>query len=902
MASRDIKADIEKPLVCKLDEDTLEDKEKEEKAPLASLFKARSSLALSMAFWVTVFYIPVIIPSVHQAFFVDLDLPNMLGSPDFESYWPNTVQLIVFTVYFSTGSTTKLAWQGLAGTVAAGLNQAFMGKLFPVGGKCLKVAAYTGSGLRGFCEEYADPNYARYEWFVWFDVIAFYFLILSSNAQENTMKFSMSWHSVYMMAFMSPAGFQPSHAVNITSVIGVSLAIIITLVPARRPHGGIILKHMVANELEAHPLNIAKKMGQISTASLNFVLRDKPQTLDERYHYKVDKVAITQRIDELSKVSAKMSDDFATSWWEGWLYLLKGGPGACEIFHEVRTHCGIFAEAFEDDIGGFDDVTFIMKKVINAADVGAMVDPAELADASSERDAIGNDLQELNDKTLQLLQLVASWKQVHADYDKFTRDVQDLMGTVDQLFYSVFEKYHNWIHTYPVKDKSRARQMMRNNMNIFVFALLQLSKEVVDLAFKVNMKYKTKPKSKKEIVQRSAEGMLSQMKATYITDGKPAFLKAMVNPEKKSFVLRNLFSIGLCFVMGNLLEGNVFASPFNATLAGTLSVLVSHFPGSAFYKNLMRLLGLAIGNALPVVMLAFVSLCGSWKAEAHLLAFFLFTLYFGMMYYTSPEWGYVGCIVAGFGCYSFTTEVWSQTTFAAAYCKIGQVTAAIAVQIIVDIIDTTIRKKFPQDIVVENMKKMLNNVVKVFEDFKEHMSSAKHGELSLIKDIKERAKETKALMASQQQLVSECEAKTTMIAGPSPPFKLELYKKTLGHLEDLLGEIDAMCLLDEFSDKISKVRKDETHWFTDSYKGFYAEVVSGMKQTFDTLLLIFERKTEALIPKEKVKVVMPNEEVKLHTESLRMATINRIMVDSFYQVLQIEQLCCESGALEFSDN
>ena len=39
-------------------------------------------------------------------------------------------------------------------------------------------------------------------------------------------------------------------------------------------------------------------------------------------------------------MAGAMSSDCATSWREGWLYFLSGGPSAAPEFREARTHCG----------------------------------------------------------------------------------------------------------------------------------------------------------------------------------------------------------------------------------------------------------------------------------------------------------------------------------------------------------------------------------------------------------------------------------------------------------------------------------------------------------------------------------------------------------------------------------
>ena len=137
-------------------------------------FFIRLSLALSVAFWVTLFSLPLYFGKLHYIVFgfqgelhetysaygrdpacesgmvgkmrnigsfsepqVVPWTPDMTPWQDnlrhrdiwcgylpalWEDYWPNIAQFIVFTVFTSTGDTVRLAWQGLIGTACACMN------------------------------------------------------------------------------------------------------------------------------------------------------------------------------------------------------------------------------------------------------------------------------------------------------------------------------------------------------------------------------------------------------------------------------------------------------------------------------------------------------------------------------------------------------------------------------------------------------------------------------------------------------------------------------------------------------------------------------------------------------------------------------------------------------------
>eukprot|EP00421_Protoceratium_reticulatum_P002058 CAMPEP_0168367994 /NCGR_PEP_ID=MMETSP0228-20121227/6022_1 /TAXON_ID=133427 /ORGANISM="Protoceratium reticulatum, Strain CCCM 535 (=CCMP 1889)" /LENGTH=178 /DNA_ID=CAMNT_0008380827 /DNA_START=11 /DNA_END=544 /DNA_ORIENTATION=- len=177
----------------------------------------------------------------------------------------------------------------------AGVNQVIMGYFFPLGGKCAKVGEPMMSGIRGFCEEYEDPNYGTFQWLV-------------------------CWHIFYMMAFMSAGGYVASHAVNITSFLGAALSIFVTLVPTIK-NGQLTCSNVVANRLTEHPTELAQKIKEISEASLEFMV-NAPEEKDkgQRYSFKATKYQIMQWIETIPGMVSTMQSEHATSWWEGWLF------------------------------------------------------------------------------------------------------------------------------------------------------------------------------------------------------------------------------------------------------------------------------------------------------------------------------------------------------------------------------------------------------------------------------------------------------------------------------------------------------------------------------------------------------------------------------------------------------
>merc|ERR1719491_2782656 len=130
---------------------------------------------------------------------------------------------------------------------------------------------------------------------------------------------------------------------------------------------------------------------------------------------------------------------------------------------------------------------------------------------------------------------------------------------------------------------------MRNNMSTIVGAFLQLGLAVVKLADQQEQskqKHQQEQTSVSSFFTHTIHRAKKYVDSTFFTENKFFIFSMFENPEKRSFVSRNLTSIMLCFLFGNFFDGNVF-SPYDAAMASTLSVLISHFTGSAIYRNLM---------------------------------------------------------------------------------------------------------------------------------------------------------------------------------------------------------------------------------------------------------------------------------------------------------------------------
>jgi len=257
--------------------------------------------------------------------------------------------------------------------------------------------------------------------------------------------------------------------------------------------------------------------------------------------------------------------------------------------------------------------------------------------------------------------------------------------------------------------------------------------------------------------------------------------------------------------------------------------------------------------------------------------------------------------------------------------KIGQVTAAIFVQIVVDTVDTALWKKFPRDIVVRNLGRIINGdgdgesgIIKLFEKPLKNVTS-KEVDNTLSKKVGV----LKEIMASQEALVAECAEKTVIVRGPMLPFKYDLYVSSLKLINDLLAELDNLCLIDGYSSTLGDERVLDLGADFENYKDSANKTMQGtlsgllkiLNQTDTTPIDDFSlmdteddsparRSLAAPAPSaeagsvEDLGEVMAQSPVGGSVGGIRGDVVRRILDDTVQHVMKIEKLCCSSGALK----
>lgn len=894
-------------------------------------FRTNWKQALSVAAWVTIFFIPVCSPPAHEKLFGKLwdagktpsdkkvcrsqlgymyntkyagyptaqpklehwaedkhgswrnDEPGKYwwcGSlnSNWDSYWPNTVQLMFFTVYRTTGSTVKLGWQGFAGTTVASLNMAVLEYMFPHGGKCNDwVEAETGSGFRGYCKEFEDPQYEGMLWFIWIDFMVLPFLILISNSNENTKKFAMSWHFTFMFVFMSKAGWEQSFAVTVTTIMGVVLAVLATLFP---------WPYLNYPDIIDDPEEIAAAITDATNTAIKRIVEAPKLHLYEastlRYEVETD-------INKLDVTLARVKDSWDASWWETF-----------DAFGTdmVRQRCADFMTHFvTETAGGFDDIMYMMKNVIMSDNIEVFneLEPGEKRDVAAERQQMKEPLQEMFDAARDI-------------FEKMTKDYipkgrvprKPVILALPKKRKQLLEAYRRMTTAFEIThDASSARQMLRADLSVFVFTMLCIGKKVEDY---VSADLESGLKEKDEGMVAQCCSFTRMLKDEFRETFNP---KKMFEKEAFHYAAKNYLCIGIAALIGNFAVGNVFTE-MSSVMPSTLGLLLSRSAGSSFQANLMRLLGVTLGKVLPILVMAIVSLSGNSGpvvSATHLTLVFIYMAMFAYMYYTSPEWSGVGCCIAGFGCYCLvgTTmdDVWSDAIFVSRYQEIGQITVAIGLQLIIDVVDSQIRRKFPRDQLVYTMrdfgvgrlkpKPTQGKIVQAFNAFFERD----------FETLAAKVAECKAAFAEEQDLLDQCQPKGQIVLGQRVVFPYQLYTNCLEVIELLLSEMDILILVANSSNDKLMGQFDWSHVCTESKRYGFLQILT---RVFSRLQLLLEHTTEEAI--EVPEQMRTSERAELgsttKTEggdaaSLRVQVASRALDRSLEHLLKIEELCISTG-------
>eukprot|EP00927_Polykrikos_kofoidii_P085155 TRINITY_DN9180_c0_g1_i1.p1 TRINITY_DN9180_c0_g1~~TRINITY_DN9180_c0_g1_i1.p1 ORF type:complete len:1028 (-),score=164.16 TRINITY_DN9180_c0_g1_i1:253-3336(-) len=669
----------------------------------SKLFWGRVRLALLVSVFVTVFSSPIFVPKLDIVLYGEPNVCNVdeilwkgpqlaEGTAEdtrvwcgymprsYKTYWPNVVQLIVFTVYQTTGQTVKLAWQGVSGTFIACLNIFFMCWLYPCGA--------SDPSHRADCDPHGPLGHGYREWVAWVDLIAVVFLFLISNAMENSMKFGLSWHLFFMMNYMNP-NIGPNYGhmqtgikylawdsemcvVMLTSVVGAAIAIIATVVP---------YPLLNLTRIDDDAVAVHKSMDRIWTEAISYFCGSQ---------YQVRHFQIEANISSLSGTISKIKANLDSTWWETF-------DIAC--FGSRR----ILYLALSDLFNTLDSVMYAVKASIHSETFQgnhnrfcSMMKPHMVA------------LKTEASTLLFLCAGAASDGRISKSEMKGLRSQQEAVKRCQASLLQAFDSI-----VAIASSDSECISMDMADEYAFVFALSAWARCIEDFSAVVD-----------KVVERRCClcGMFSWILRTIWEFVRGLFsiftISCITHKERRSFAIRNTLTITLCFLIGFKVDVSVFTR-YQATMASTVALLISHTSGSVFQQNLQRLLGLSLGKVLPLFVMVAVAqtACGTvTHSVAHGSGIFLYMFAFTYMYYSSLQWSYVGVVIAGFGCYGLLVPCNDdpRSTFGSRYEEIGQVTFAIIMQLLVDALFCL---PSPRDLAIRKIMLLNGTFTKAYEAF-----------------------------------------------------------------------------------------------------------------------------------------------------------------------------------------
>jgi len=234
--------------------------------------------------------------------------------------------------------------------------------------------------------------------------------------------------------------------------------------------------------------------------------------------------------------------------------------------------------------------------------------------------------------------------------------------------------------------------------------------------------------------------------------------------------------------------------PYSSTMGATLSLLISDVGGSAMEKNLKRLLGVVLGKVIPIIIIGNLDYFGCEKTDrfvAQGIAVFIFIFAFEYINFTSPSWGYVGGLIAAFGCYPLFTyptcegyvQDNGQATFIGNYEELCEVTTGILLQMFVD---NVFERFSARDFAIQHLTDVKTRTTGCLRLF--------FGLQTEGLDLRDKKSSALASLNKAKGLISEVDPMKLVAPGSATPFRLDLYKEALGLLTSVLGDLNMIIV------------------------------------------------------------------------------------------------------------
>jgi hypothetical protein len=511
--------------------------------------------------------------------------------------------------------------------------------------------------------------------------ITFVFLILWLNFDGNTRIFALSTYVWYWMAFLMPnyqAGFAQNFQIKLDGK-AIKELLVATAGCSMAVFAGYFPYPIYA---QAKALDVSRSMmDQIFMAKQDFLTYYCTSENSDRLKVKI----LQKEIGQLASEASSVGDLLDSAWYEclGMGAAQRQRVMMAKFQHYISTSIDILQNAF----GVGTEETF------DKAHQELMA-------------AVTKDLQAVLDANGQILQTCIAFLN---------------LATADPELQE-YGKKHVEVSKAAVKDLSEHFKAKREELKMNRVSDDTAGENVVCLTF-------CKFQEETEALFNELTGEQKENNDWRHGGGIMGIVAPDVLMDKDHIMwtIRNGLSIIIAFYAG--WHGyNKYISMYNASLAGTVSVLLSNFAGSAMTKNLSRLQGVVIGIVLGNLLYAFLGWCTWWGHLLVAIAIYCWTLLGLFMYFHSEQYSTVGLLLVVFGAQALMRPCSNDDTDPSGHGLIVNVTVAICIMTIVDLFLSQVRAS---DLAIqgleETVKQQVQNMEKLFDDKEAKVEKRKGG-------------------------------------------------------------------------------------------------------------------------------------------------------------------------------
>jgi len=539
-------------------------------------------------------------------------------------FTPGVVIYFIYTLYLTTGQTIYFAWGGILGTLFATIDIFVMYGFFPDG--------VTKGG----------PDYIIYIGIA--DGVLFVTGMLFLNFDLLTQIFALATFVWYWMAFMEPSeeAFSKNFKIKAdgVAVAGLVVACAGTL-------GAVFVSFVpypmwAMTKARSASRGVAKELCETWEAVITFYCADQANPHETSL--------VKKNMRELNDQVEALPGHVSNSWWEC------AGMGTWQKARTLMMRLNAVARENYDRIVSCLEVCMLedFEPGSNHMVLMKKMKPYMLKVVAEARDVFAC-----------CVDIAAEGKM--SDEDKTTLESQ--IVDVREAVVAATKAFHDGKKALNIEGIS----MDMNDEHAFCLSVCAFGRITVDFANELlNDKNGTKP-----IPNLSdGTGIMGTFDSSVVFDARHANL-----------ALRNSCSILLCFLIGYFGYGNVLLNE-NASISGTASILLSSTVGSAIAKNLGRLQGVVLGTVVGKLVWALLGWCTWWGYIGLCAALFGWNFLCLYVYYDSPKYGGIACLLAAFGSGNFlvgcTDPITTPFDPAGPFYEIINVVVAIAVMIVVD--------------------------------------------------------------------------------------------------------------------------------------------------------------------------------------------------------------------------